>query len=153
MVEGSNVDDEGDYRPGLKAIAELDIKSPLRAAKLTKAEIRALSEEFDLPTYNKPSYACLASRFPYGELITKEKLALVDKGEQLLYDLGFKQFRVRIHGNSNFVARIELLPEDFERLMESELRDKISAKFKSFGFAYTSLDLKGYRTGSMNETL
>lgn len=153
VVEGSNVDDEGDYRPGLKAIAELDIKSPLRAAKLTKAEIRALSEEFDLPTYNKPSYACLASRFPYGELITKEKLALVDKGEQLLYDLGFKQFRVRIHGNSNFVARIELLPEDFGRLLESELRDKISAKFKSFGFAYTSLDLKGYRTGSMNETL
>ncbi|WP_026517300.1 ATP-dependent sacrificial sulfur transferase LarE [Butyrivibrio sp. MC2021] len=153
VVEGSNADDEGDYRPGLKAIAELDIKSPLRAAKLTKAEIRALSEEFDLPTYNKPSYACLASRFPYGELITKEKLALVDKGEQLLYDLGFKQFRVRIHGNSNFVARIELLPEDFGKLMEPALREKISAEFKAFGFAYTSLDLKGYRTGSMNETL
>ena len=153
VVEGSNLDDQGDYRPGLKAIAELGIKSPLKEAGLTKAEIREISQSLGLPTYNKPSYACLSSRFPYGELITKEKLALVDKGEQLLFDMGFKQFRVRIHGNSNYIARIELLPEDFEKILSSDLRERITTEFKSYGFAYTSLDLKGYRTGSMNETL
>ena len=153
VVEGSNLDDQGDYRPGLKAIAELGIKSPLKEAGLSKAEIREISQSLGLPTYNKPSYACLASRFPYGELITKEKLALVDKGEQLLFDMGFKQFRVRIHGDSNYIARIELLPEDFEKILSKDLRDRINSEFKSYGFAYTSLDLKGYRTGSMNETL
>ncbi len=153
VVEGSNLDDEGDYRPGIKAIAELGIKSPLRVAGLTKSEIRSLSKHFDLPTYNKPSYACLASRFPYGELITKEKLAMVDKGEQLLFDLGFKQFRVRIHGEKPYVARIELLPEDFEKILAPDVREKIVSELKSFGFSYVSLDLTGYRTGSMNETL
>lgn len=153
VVEGSNLDDQGDYRPGLRAIEELGIKSPLKEACLTKAEIREISQALGLPTYNKPSYACLASRFPYGEIITKEKLALVDKGEQLLFDMGFSQFRVRIHGNSNYIARIELLPEDFEKVFSSDIRERINTEFKSYGFAYTALDLKGYRTGSMNETL
>lgn len=153
VVEGSNVDDQGDYRPGLKAIEELKIKSPLREAGLTKAEIRELSQQFNLPTYNKPSYACLATRVPYGEYITKEKLAMIDKGEQLLFDMGFKQFRVRSHGENNKLARIELLPEDFDKIMDVTVRDKINTEFKNYGFNYTSLDLKGYRTGSMNETI
>ena len=150
VVEGSNLDDDGDYRPGHIAINELGIKSPLREAGFTKEEIRIMSRNFDLPTWNKPSFACLASRFPYGEPITGEKLAMVDQGEQLLMDMGFKQFRVRIHGN---VARIELLPEDFGRVMEEKIRLDIAKRFKEIGFAYTALDIIGYRTGSMNETI
>ncbi|MCR4807187.1 MAG: ATP-dependent sacrificial sulfur transferase LarE [Lachnospiraceae bacterium] len=149
VAEGSNLDDNGDYRPGLKAIEELDVKSPLRHIGFSKEEIRILSRYLDLPTWDKPSYACLASRFPYGEEITEEKLSMVDKGEQYLMDLGFKQVRVRIHGD---VARIEVMPDDFTRYMEEELRTDIYARFKEIGFSYTALDLKGYRTGSMNET-
>jgi len=151
VVEGSNLDDEGDYRPGLKAIAELQVKSPLREIGFTKAEIRALSKEFGLATADKPSFACLASRFPYGETISADKLVMVDKGEQLLLDEGFRQFRVRIHGDN--LARIELLPEDMNRMLDEELRNRIYDNFKAFGFAYVSLDLKGYRMGSMNEVL
>ncbi len=150
VVEGSNVDDEGDYRPGLQAIAELDIKSPLRACRLTKAEIRALSEEMHLPTFNKPSFACLASRFPYGEPITADKLHMVEQGEELLLSLGFTQFRVRMHG---MMARIELLPEELPRMLEQELREEVAKQLKSYGFTYVALDLQGYRMGSMNETL
>ncbi len=148
VCDGSNMDDNGDYRPGLVAIAELSVSSPLRYAHLTKADIRALSKELGLPTADKPSFACLASRFSYGETISEEKLAMVDKGEQLLFDLGFSQFRVRIHGN---VARIEVLPKEFSLLLEN--REMIYEKFLSFGFVYVAMDLKGYRTGSMNETL
>ena len=148
LAEGSNMDDLGDYRPGLRAIAELGIKSPLRVAELTKEEIRILSKERNLPTWSKPSYACLASRFPYGERITAEKLTMVDQGEQYLLDLGLRQFRVRIHGN---LARIEVLPEEFEKILAK--REEIYQTFHQYGFAYTALDLKGYRTGSMNETL
>lgn len=148
VCEGSNIDDEGDYRPGLRAIAELGVKSPLREAGLTKAEIRALSKEMELPTHSKPSFACLATRFPYGEEITAEKLAMTERAEQLLSECGFTQYRVRIHGTS---ARIELLPEEFPKLME--LRREITAGFKEYGFTYVSLDLEGYRMGSMNETL
>ena len=151
VVEGSNLDDTGDYRPGLKAIAELGILSPLREVGFTKSEIRQLSEHFGIPTAKKASFACLASRFPYGETISVEKLGMVDKAEQYLLDQGFKQFRVRIHGVD--VARIEVLPEDFERFMDSNFRDNIYKVFKECGFNYVSLDLKGYRTGSMNETL
>jgi len=151
VVEGSNVDDEGDYRPGMQAIAELGIKSPLRAVRFTKAEIRELSREFGLSTWEKPSFACLASRFPYGEIITKEKLHKVEEAEQLLLDLGFQQFRVRIHGED--LARIELLPSDFEAVMKDETRELIYEKLRRFGFAYVSLDLRGYRTGSLNEVL
>ena len=148
VVEGSNLDDNQDYRPGHRAIAELGIKSPLRDAGLTKAEIRQLSHELGLPTWNKPSYACLASRFVYGETITEKKLAMVEQGEQLLFSLGFHQFRVRIHGT---LARIELLPEEMDRLLAPALRKEIAEKFRKFGFSYVTLDLQGYRTGSMNE--
>ncbi len=151
VAEGSNLDDNGDYRPGLLAVAELGAKSPLREIGFTKQEIRELSKHFDLPTADKQSFACLASRFPYGETISKEKLAMVDKAEQLLLDEGFNQFRVRIHGDN--VARIELQPEDFPRMLDEEFRIRIYDTFKTYGFAYVSLDLKGYRTGSMNETL
>lgn len=150
VAEGSNVDDEGDYRPGLKAISELGIKSPLRHVKLTKKEIRELSEYFDLPTWNKPSFACLASRIPYGEEITGSKLSMIDKGEQYLLDLGFHQVRVRHHGD---LARIELEPADFDRFMTEDIRGSVYKRFKEIGFTYTALDIRGYRTGSMNEGL
>lgn len=150
LAEGSNMDDLGDYRPGLRAIEELHIESPLREAGLTKAEIRFLSKELGLPTWEKPSFACLASRFVYGETITEEKLAMVEQGEQLLFSLGFHQFRVRIHGT---LARIELLPKEMDQLLTPELRTEIAEKFRNFGFSYVTLDLQGYRTGSMNEGL
>lgn len=150
VVEGSNVDDLGDFRPGLQALKELEIKSPLRVAELTKAEIRALSRELGLPTFDKPSYACLASRFVYGEEITPEKLKMVEEAEEFLRGLGFKQLRVRIHG---LLARIEIMPEDFNRVLTQEIREKIYQALKNFGFSYVALDLKGYRSGSMNEAL
>lgn len=150
VVEGSNLDDNGDYRPGLKAIAELDIKSPLRFAGLTKADIRELSKEMDLPTWDKPSFACLASRFVYGETISEEKLKKVEEAEQLLLDLGFRQVRVRIHGN---IARIEVMPEELPKLVAESNRMKIYSSLKALGFDYVTMDLAGYRTGSMNETL
>ena len=150
VAEGSNVDDEGDYRPGMQAVAELGIQSPLRAAGLTKREIRQKKKKMGLDTWDKPSFACLSSRFPYGEVITKERLAMVQQGEQLLQELGFSQFRVRIHGR---MARIEVLPEDFPKLLQEETRNQITEKFREYGFAYAAMDLKGYRTGSMNEVL
>lgn len=150
LCEGSNMDDLGDYRPGLRALAELEVQSPLRAAQLTKAEIRLLSHKLQLPTWDKPSFACLASRFVYGERITAEKLAAVDKAEQLLWELGFKQFRVRVHGS---LARVELLPEQLELAVAEPMRSTIYKGLKAAGFAYVALDLQGYRTGSMNETL
>lgn len=150
VIEGSNLDDEGDYRPGIKAIKELGIKSPLKECGFTKNDIRVLSKYYNVATWEKPSYACLASRFPYGEEITKEKLIMVEKSEKLLSELGFNQYRVRIHGR---VARIELLPEDFEKIVSKEIRDIINTSLKSWGFEYISLDLAGYRTGSMNEVL
>ena len=151
MAEGSNLDDLSDYRPGLKAIQELGVISPLREAGLTKSEIREISSELGLPTWNKPSFACLATRFVYGETITDVKLRRVELGERLLQDLGFKQFRVRIHGEEGRLARIEVLPGDFEKLLG--WRQEIAAELKQFGFDYVSMDLEGYRTGSMNEVL
>ncbi len=147
VAEGSNTDDDKDYRPGMKAIEELKIKSPLKYAGLSKAEIRELSKKLNLPTWNKPSFACLASRFVYGEKITPEKLSKVEYGEDILHEKNFKQFRVRVHGN---LARIEILPADFEKIIRPEIREEITAKFKAAGFDYVSLDLSGYRTGSMN---
>lgn len=149
VAEGSNMDDLGDYRPGLQAIAELDVKSPLRYAKLTKQDIRILSKEMGLPTWKKQSFACLATRFVYGETITKEKLSMVDKGEQLLLNMGFGQLRVRMHGEN--MARIEVLPEEFPKLMAH--REDIVRLFKEYGFTYVTMDMQGYRMGSMNETL
>lgn len=150
IAEGSNMDDNGDYRPGLQAVAELGVKSPLRYAELTKDEIRALSKEMGLNTWNKQSFACLSSRFVYGETISEEKLDMVDKAEQLLLDLGFHQVRVRIHGS---IARIEILPGEFMRLIEDDVRAKVNQTFKKLGFTYIAMDLAGYRTGSMNETI
>ncbi len=150
VVEGSNTDDDGDYRPGRRAIAELGIRSPLREAGLSKADIRALSHEMGLPTWSKPSFACLASRIPYGEPLTAEALGRVERAERWLRDAGsgLAQVRVRAHGN---LARIEVPPSDIPRL--ADRADEIAAAFKGFGFAYVTLDLQGYRTGSLNETL
>ena len=150
IVEGSNMDDNGDYRPGLQAVAELNVKSPLRYVGLNKEEIRILSKKMGLSTWNKQSFACLSSRFVYGETITEEKLTMVDKAEQVLLDYGFRQVRVRIHDK---MARIELLPEEFGRIVQEDVRKDIVSRFEKFGFTYIALDLKGYRTGSMNETL
>lgn len=150
VVEASNTDDDGDYRPGLVAVKELGIESPLRHVGLSKKEIREYSKELGLPTWNKQSFACLSSRFVYGETISEEKLAMVDQAEQLLLDMGFHQLRVRIHDK---LARIEVQPSEFEKIMQEENRTKIFHKLKQYGFTYVTLDLQGYRTGSMNETL
>ena len=148
VIEGSNKDDEGDQRPGMQALAELGIISPLRECGFTKAEIRRLSQEMGLPTYDKPSAACLASRIPYGDEITAAKLGMAEQAEDMLSGLGLKQLRVRIHGDT---ARIEVLPEQFDTVMAH--REEIVQKFRLIGFRYVSLDLQGYRTGSLNETI
>lgn len=148
VIEGSTIDDLDDFRPGRKAIKELNIKSPLLDAELTKDEIRKYSKEMNLPTWNKGSFACLSSRFPYGTEITKDRLEKVGKAEDLLREIGFKQFRVRYH---NEVARIEILPGNFPKLIENRL--KIVGEFRKLGFLYVTMDLLGYRTGSMNEKL
>ena len=138
VCEGSNMDDNGDYRPGLKAVAELGVKSPLRECDLYKEEIRELSKKMELPTWNKPSFACLASRFVYGEEINEKKLEMVEKAEQTLLDLGFKQLRVRIHGEN--LARIEVLPEELERLLS--LRETVVNALRQAGFSYITMDLQ-----------
>ncbi len=150
VAEGSNMDDLGDYRPGMKAIEEMRILSPLREAGLYKAEIRQLSKEMGLPEWDKPAAACLASRFAYGETITREKLRMVDQAEAFLKEKGFRQSRVRVHGN---IARIEVEPDDISRLASEELRNITYDKLKSLGFDYVTIDIRGYRMGSMNETL
>lgn len=147
IVEGSNMDDLGDYRPGLRAIAELGIRSPLRECGLFKGEIREISRHLGLPTWKKPSYACLASRFVYGERITREKLKMVEQAEKLLMEQGFSQMRVRIHGK---MARIEVLQEDISRAAEPAMREMLNTRLRELGFEYVTLDLQGYRTGSMN---
>ena len=149
-AEGSNMDDIGDYRPGLKAAAELSVKSPLREAKLYKSDIRLISKAMGLPTWSKPAYACLASRFVYGEEITEEKLHIIDRAEQFLIERGFFEERVRMHGN---IARIEVPPADIPRLASDEVREAVYEEFKKLGFLFVTLDMKGYRTGSMNATL
>lgn len=150
VIEGSNIDDLGDYRPGLQAVTELGIKSPLREAKLYKKEIRTLSKMYGLSVWDKPSYACLASRFAYGEKITAERLSMVEKAEQFLIESGFEQMRVRIHGT---LARIEIPVADFDCIMQTDVRTQIVLRLKEYGFDYVTFDLQGYRTGSMNEVL
>ncbi|SEQ37284.1 uncharacterized protein SAMN04487884_12754 [Butyrivibrio fibrisolvens] len=150
VAEGSNMDDLGDYRPGLEAVKELGVLSPLRKVGLTKAEIRSFSKELGLPTSDKPSFACLASRVPYGERITAGKLKMVERAENLLAELGLVQYRVRVHGN---IARIEVPAGDIAKLVDDSIRSKIVSKFKEFGFSYVTLDMQGYRTGSMNEVI
>lgn len=155
VCEGSNVDDESDYRPGMKAIAELNIKSPLRAAGLTKKDIRELSRKFGLPTANKPSFACLASRIPYGEFITEQKLKLVESAEEILRKAGFTQYRVRcreIHEkpttSGQLAASIEILPSEFPLFEEHQ--NAIINEISALGFTEVLFDKKGYRTGSLN---
>lgn len=150
VLDGANVDDEGDYRPGMQAAHELGIKSPLKDCGFTKEDIRTLSKEMGLPTWDKPSYACLASRIPYGTEITAEKLQMIEAAETYLMELGFRQLRVRHHGK---MARIEVLPEDRKRFFDEAFMDQVADKMKEIGFFYTALDLRGYRTGSLNEVL
>lgn len=150
VAEGSNMDDLGDYRPGLKAIDELGITSPLREAELKKDEIRIISRALGLPTWSKPAYACLASRFAYGEEITEEKLHMVDLAEQFLIENGFAQERVRIHGK---LARIEVPSEDIEKLASEKMRNAVYDRFKEIGFDFVSLDMQGYKMGNMNTTI
>lgn len=145
VADGTNADDRKEFRPGLKALKELDIRSPLAEAGLTKKEIRELSEKEGLPTWNKPSFSCLATRFPYGEELTVEKLRRTEAAENLLAELGFTQRRVRVHGN---LARIEVLPAEIPLLLE--WRDMISSRLEELGFLYTTVDLKGFRSGSMD---
>lgn len=145
VADGTNADDRKEFRPGLRALKELDIRSPLAEAGLTKKEIRELSEKEELPTWNKPSFSCLATRFPYGEELTVEKLRRTEAAENLLAELGFTQRRVRVHGN---LARIEVLPSEIPLLLER--RDMISSRLEELGFLYTTVDLKGFRSGSMD---
>lgn len=150
VAEGSNMDDLGDYRPGLKAAEELSVECPLRQVKLYKSEIRAISKALGLPTWSKPAYACLASRFAYGDEITKEKLRMIDEAEQFLIELGFLEERVRVHGN---LARIEVPAKDIPRLASDEVRQAVHDRFRKIGFMFVSMDMRGYKMGSMNETL
>ncbi len=148
VFEGGTVDDLSDYRPGRRAIRELGVISPLLEAGLTKKEIRAFSEKLNLPTAHKPPFACLASRFPYGESITPEKLGRVEKAEAAIRELGFRQVRVRSH---NDLARIEVATEEIDAAWS--MREKIDKVCRDAGFIYAAIDLRGYRTGSMNEAL
>jgi uncharacterized protein len=150
LLDGQNADDTADYRPGARAAAELGVLSPLKAAGLTKREIRELSREMGLPTWKKPAQACLASRFPYGEAITVEKLGRVAAAEEFLRRLGLGQLRVRDHGR---LARIEVPAQDIARLAAPRTRSKVVARLKKLGYTWVALDLQGYRTGSMNEVL
>lgn len=147
LLDGSNVDDQSDVRPGHRALAELGVVSPLLAAQLHKAEIRSLSRELGLPTWDKQPYACLATRIPYGTRITAERLQQVDRCEAVLRRFGFRNYRVRYHGDT---ARIEVGPAEIDRFCEAGLRDTIVAEFIAAGFIFVALDLQGYRSGSMN---
>lgn len=150
VLDGSNYDDIKDFRPGKKAAAELGIRSPLQEAGLGKEEIRNISKELGLSTWNKPQFACLASRFPYGTTITKDNLTMVNYAEEFVRSLGIKQVRVRHY---NHTARIEILPNDISAICRQEMRNKIISKFKELGYNYITIDLEGYRPGSMNEIL
>ena len=150
VIDGTNYGDMADYRPGMKALRELGIRSPLKEAMMTKEDIRYFSRKMGLKTWNKPSFACLASRFPYGKEITKEKLTIVDKAERFLRGLNFRQVRVRHHGE---IARIELERDDIATFISKGLMDNVVKKFKELGFVSVTLDLEGYRMGSMNEPL
>jgi len=150
VADGSNYDDTADYRPGMTALRELGVISPLLEAELSKADIRNLSRQMQLKTWDKPAAACLSSRFAYGQRISPEKLRMVELAEEYLTDLGFKQLRVRIHDD---LARIEVAPEERNKFYDETTMNMIHTRFKTLGFAYTCLDLVGYRTGSMNEII
>ena len=148
ILDGTNLSDLGDYRPGLKALEELNVVSPLKDSELTKDEIRILSKRLGLKTHNKPSFACLASRIPYGDKITEEKLRLVEEAENYLQDLGFRQYRVRIHSD---IARIEVAKDEINKFFDDEMMKNVYTKLKDIGFKYVTLDLNGYEMGSLNK--
>lgn len=150
VLDGSNFEDTSDFRPGAKAAEELGVRSPLKETGLVKEEIRQLSKYVDLPTWNKPSLACLSSRFPYFTEIEPESLKQVAQAEEFLKGLGFNQVRVRHHGQ---IARVEIEPQEFSKIVEKATKEKIINAFKKFGFIYIALDLAGFRSGSMNEPL
>lgn len=150
IIDGTNFDDISDYRPGLKALKELDVKSPLLACKLTKQEIRDFSRQLHLKTWDKPPYACLLTRIPYGNKLKESDFVMIEKAERYMMKKGFRAIRVRCHGD---LARIEVNKTDRAKLFHEDLLDEISNKFKEFGFRYVSLDLEGYRVGSFNAAL
>ena len=148
VIEGSNFDDTGDFRPGMRALEEMEIRSPLKEAGLLKSEIRELSRQIGLPTWDKPSFACLASRIPYGDEINETKLRAIADAEAFIMGLGISQFRVRHH---DLIARIEVIDKDMKTIFDNKAQ--IVENFRKIGFTYVTLDLQGYRTGSMNEVL
>ena len=151
LLDGSNLDDSQDYRPGMQALLELGVRSPLLEAGFAKSEVRGLSKKLGLSTWNKPAYACLATRIPYGSPLTKEKLRQVDAGEDFLRDLGLsRQVRVRHYGDT---ARIEVLATDLDKFLQAEVRSRMVSYFKELGFCFVTLDLEGYRMGSLNQAL
>ena len=150
LVDGANADDADDYRPGMRAAAEAGVRSPLLELGITKEMVREMSRSLNLPTADKPSYACLASRIPYGTEISKSNLAMVEQAEEFLHTLGFRQIRVRWHGS---VARIEAPASQIEEICKPVVRTRIVAALEEIGFRYVALDLRGYRTGSMNEEI
>ncbi len=150
VLDGANFDDSADYRPGSRAAFKFGVSSPLKECGFTKNEIRELSKELSLPTWDKPAFACLASRLPYGSQVTEEKLFQIENAETFIKSLGFRQVRVRHHGD---IARIEIPPEDISRLIEKEISLKINKRLTEFGFKYVAVDIAGYRQGSMNGTL
>src|SRR5438093_5203467 len=150
VIDGNNLDDTSDYRPGRRAGRELDIRSPLIEAGLNKAEIRELSRRQGLPTWNQPASACLSSRIPYGSPVTREKLRMIDQGEQMMRTLGFSQTRVRHHGD---IARIEIAREEMPKALNIDVFNRLSGEFKKIGFRFVAVDVDGYRTGALNETL
>jgi len=150
VADGSNLDDLSDFRPGMKAATRFAVRSPLREAGLTKQDIRTLSREMGLPTWDKPPQPCLSTRFPYGTTITREKLATVGRAEEFLAGLGLRQFRVRVHDD---IARIEVPREDMPLFLDEHVSKEVTERFKSLGYTYTTLDIQGYRMGSLNEPL
>lgn len=150
VIDGTNFDDISDYRPGLRALKELEVKSPLLECKLTKAEIREFSKELNLKTWDKPSYACLLTRIPYGNELIVEDFEKIEKAERFMMSIGFRAIRVRCHGD---LARVEVNKNDRSKLFDEELLDTIANNIKECGFKYVTLDLQGYRVGSFNETI
>ena len=150
IANGTNTDDLGDFRPGLNAAKQYGVRSPMVEAALSKADIRELSKDMDLPTWDKPAQACLSSRIPYGSMVTVEALTRIAQAEEFLHDIGIRQLRVRHHDT---IARIEVEPQDFLTLTDESVREKVVAKFREIGYSYVTLDLQGFRSGSMNEVL
>lgn len=151
LAAGINLDDKGDFRPGMRALKEIGVVSPLKEAGMTKEDIRFFSKMYHLPTWNKPASACLASRVQYGEHITEEKLKKISAAERVLKEMNIRNLRVRYHHGN--IARIEVAPEERQIFFNTEVMDHVAEQFRKIGFAYTTLDLQGYRRGSLNETL